>query len=208
MINAIRSDAIPIQLTVGMLFYFQSFNFRVGQHNNQILLAHNFRNQTIGPQLFLRLNSPSKITTLFRCFEALKLPRMSTFRTFKNFAQKEITGNLNSFFTKQFTKRNVGGNKKQMIFLRVSIHSRFSQKIALKKTTYMNNVLFEIENTRVPILLIGLPERSLFEGNKKLNNLKYENVRSSIGRLRQDIAPKSAPHVQHDYFPSFNQSNH
>ena len=92
-----------------------------------------------------------------------------------------------------------------MIFLRVSIYSRFSQKIALKKTTYMNNVLFEIENTRVPILLIGLPERSLFEGKKKLNNLKYENVTSSIGRLRQDIAPKSVPH---DYFPSFNQSNH
>ena len=33
-----------IQLTVGMLFYFQSFYFRVGQHKNQILLAHKFRN--------------------------------------------------------------------------------------------------------------------------------------------------------------------
>jgi len=32
----------------------------------------------------------------------------------------------------------------------------------------MNNVLFEIENTRVPILLIGLSERSLLEGNRKL----------------------------------------
>ena len=31
---------------------------------------------------------------------------------------------------------------------------------------------------------------------------------SSFGRLRQNIAPKSVPHVQHDCFSSFNQSNH
>ena len=31
-------------------------------------------------------------------------------------------------------------------------------------------------------------------------NLKYEVLRSSFGRLRQKIAPKSVPHVQHDYF--------
>ena len=35
-----------------------------------------------------------------------------------------------------------------------------------------------------------------------------ENFPSSFGRLRQNIAPKSVPHVQHDYFSSFNQSNH
>ena len=39
-------------------------------------------------------------------------------------------------------------------------------------------------------------------------NLKYENFTSSFGRLRQIIATKSVPHVQHDYFSSFNQSNH
>ena len=39
-------------------------------------------------------------------------------------------------------------------------------------------------------------------------NLKYENFTSSFSRLRQNIAPKSVPHVQHDYFSSFNQSNH
>ena len=39
-------------------------------------------------------------------------------------------------------------------------------------------------------------------------NLKFENFTSSFGRLRQKIAPKSVPHVQHDYFSSFNQSNH
>ena len=38
--------------------------------------------------------------------------------------------------------------------------------------------------------------------------LKYENFTSSFSRLRQNIAPKIAPHVQHDYFSSFNQSNH
>ena len=38
-------------------------------------------------------------------------------------------------------------------------------------------------------------------------NLKYENFTSSFGRLRQKFAPKSVPHVQYDYFSSFNQSN-
>ena len=31
---------------------------------------------------------------------------------------------------------------------------------------------------------------------------------SSFGRLRQNISPKSVPHVQHDCFSSFSQSNH
>ena len=35
-----------------------------------------------------------------------------------------------------------------------------------------------------------------------------KNFTSSFVRLRQNIAPKSVPHVQHDYFSSFNQSNH
>ena len=39
-------------------------------------------------------------------------------------------------------------------------------------------------------------------------NLKCENFTSSFGRLRQNIAVKSVPHVQHDCFSSFNQSNH
>ena len=40
------------------------------------------------------------------------------------------------------------------------------------------------------------------------NNLKYEHFTSSFARVRQNFAPKSVPHVQHDYFSSFNQSNH
>ena len=35
-------------------------------------------------------------------------------------------------------------------------------------------------------------------------NIKYENFTSSC----QNITPKSVPHVQQDYFSSFNQSNH
>ena len=33
-----------------------------------------------------------------------------------------------------------------------------------------------------------------------LQNLKSENLRSSFGRLRQKIAPKSVPHVPYNYF--------
>ena len=39
-------------------------------------------------------------------------------------------------------------------------------------------------------------------------NHKYENLTSSFGRLRQNIAAKSVPHGQHGCFSSFNQSNH
>ena len=35
-----------------------------------------------------------------------------------------------------------------------------------------------------------------------------ENFTLSFGRLHQNIASKIVPHVQHDYFPSFNESNH
>ena len=37
-------------------------------------------------------------------------------------------------------------------------------------------------------------------------NFKYKFF-SSFGRLSPKNAPKSVPHVQHDYFSSFNQSN-
>ena len=44
----------------------------------------------------------------------------------------------------------------------------------------MNNFLFEIENTRVPILLIGLSERTLLEGNRKLITVR-EQIELIIG---------------------------
>ena len=51
-------------------------------------------------------------------------------------------------------------------------------------------------------------ERSTAASFRCRQNLKYENFTSSFSRLRQNIATKSVPHVQHDYFSSFNQSNH
>ena len=51
-------------------------------------------------------------------------------------------------------------------------------------------------------------ERSTAASFRCRQNFKYENSTSSFGRLRQNIAPKSVPHVQHDYYSSFNQSNH
>ena len=51
-------------------------------------------------------------------------------------------------------------------------------------------------------------ERFTAASSRCRQNLKYENFTSSFARLRQNIASKSVPHVQHDYFSSFNQSNH
>ena len=51
-------------------------------------------------------------------------------------------------------------------------------------------------------------EKFTSAGLRCRQNLEYENFTLSFGRLRQKITPKSVPHVQHDYFSSFNQSNH
>ena len=51
-------------------------------------------------------------------------------------------------------------------------------------------------------------ERFTAAGLRCRENLKNENFTLLFGRLRQQISPKSVPHVQHDYFPSLNQSNH
>ena len=42
-------------------------------------------------------------------------------------------------------------------------------------------------------------------GSRSRQNLKYENFTSLFERLRQKIAAKSVPHVQHDYVSLFNQ---
>ena len=51
-------------------------------------------------------------------------------------------------------------------------------------------------------------ERFSATSSRCRQNRKYENLTSSFGRLRQNIAPKSVLHLQHDCFSSFNQSNH
>ena len=54
----------------------------------------------------------------------------------------------------------------------------------------MNNGLFEIENTRVPILLIGLSERSLLERNRKLITLRATNFTDHKEYLGKEIKEK------------------
>ena len=51
-------------------------------------------------------------------------------------------------------------------------------------------------------------EKFTAESSPRSQNLKNENFMTSTGRLRQEIAPKSVPDTHHDYFSSFNQSNH
>ena len=53
-------------------------------------------------------------------------------------------------------------------------------------------------------------ERFTAAGSRCRQNHKYENFTSLFARLRQKIAAKSVPHVQHDYFflfILFNQLN-
>ena len=51
-------------------------------------------------------------------------------------------------------------------------------------------------------------ERFTTAGSHCRQKFKNANLASSFGGLRQKIAPKSVPHVQHDYFSSLNQSNY
>ena len=51
-------------------------------------------------------------------------------------------------------------------------------------------------------------ERYDAEGLRSLQNLKYENFYDVVWQTKSKIAPKSVPHVQHDYISTFNQSNH
>jgi len=51
-------------------------------------------------------------------------------------------------------------------------------------------------------------ERFTAVSSRCRQDLKYESFMLSFARLRQNIAPKSVPHMLHHYFSSFNQSNH
>ena len=78
----------------------------------------------------------------------------------------------------------------------------------------MSITLYKIGEPHFPLLgtngfqVKAKSERFTAASSRCRQNLKYENFTSSFGRLRQNIAPKSVPHVQHDYFSSLNQSNH
>ena len=75
-----------------------------------------------GPQLCLRLNGLFKVTTLFRCFEVLKLPRMCTFRTFKNFAQKINYWKLKLLFLEVAYQKECFGREKEKRFFFTNAH--------------------------------------------------------------------------------------
>ena len=68
--------------------------------------------------------------------------------------------------------------------------------------------LHEIGEVSRPFTCIGTSgfhvkaenERFTSASSRCRQNLKYENSTSPFGRLRQKIAPKGVPHVQHDYF--------
>ena len=70
--------------------------------------------------------------------------------------------------------------------------------------------------SKVHFHLLGMTGFHLKTGNERFTaaysycpqNLKYKLFTSSFGGLHQKIAPESVPHMQHDYFSSFNQSNH
>ena len=51
-------------------------------------------------------------------------------------------------------------------------------------------------------------ERFTAAGSRCHRKFKNATLASSFGGLRQKIAPKSVPHVQHDYFSTLNQSNY
>ena len=61
---------------------------------------------------------------------------------------------------------------------------------------------------RCAVEVIIESERFIVVCSRCPENFKFENFTLSFGRLRQRILLKYVPHVQHDYFSSFNQSDH
>ena len=88
--------------------------------------------------------------------------------------------------------------------IKTEVSCDYSMLITLYK---IGGVLFRLLATN-GFRVKAKKERFTAASSRCRQNLKYENFASSFGRLRQNIAPKSVLHVQHDYFSSFNQSNH
>ena len=117
----------------------------------------------------------------------------------RNFQHRKIIGNLRSY----------DGNCKENVTLKLNfalslVSCDYSMLIMLYK---IGELLFRLLGTN-GFHVKAKNERFTATSSRCRQNLKYENFTSSFGRLRQNIAPKSVPHVQHDCFSSFNQSNH
>ena len=110
------------------------------------------------------------------------------------------------------------GKKKAEIFLTspFKMHDKTlsKEKVNLLTSGFVLITLYKIGELHFRLLgTIGFHDKTKSERFTAANsrcrqNLKCENFTSSFGRLRQNIAPKSVPHVQHDCFYLFNQSNH
>ena len=61
--------------------------------------------------------------------------------------------------------------------------------------------------SRSAVEVIIESERFIVVCSSCRENFKFGNFTLSLGRLRQRIVLKCVPHVQHDYFSSFNQSH-
>ena len=78
-------------------------------------------------------------------------------------------------------------------------------KLSLLRLFHVDHV---VHNRRSALLLAwhewfsckGKSEKLTAASFRCRQNLKYENFTSSFARLRQNIAPKSVPHVRHDHF--------
>ena len=105
--------------------------------------------------------------------------------------------------------RSYDGNCKENVSLKLNFAlSQVSCDYSMLITLYkIGGVLFRLLATN-GFRVKAKKERFSVTSSRCCQNLKYENFPSSFGRLRQNIAPKSVLHVQHDYFSSFNQSNH
>ena len=105
--------------------------------------------------------------------------------------------------------RSYDGNCKENVSLKLNFAlSQVSCDYSMLITLYkIGGVLFRLLATN-GFRVKAKKERFTAASSRCRQNLKYENFPSSFGRLRQKIAPKSVLHVQHDYFSSFNQSNH
>ena len=118
-----------------------------------------------------------------------------------------ISGVLGSLRNREFKKLRRQLQRKRRIKIELCVQLR------LLRLFHVDHV---VQNTRTALSLAGTngfyekakSERFTAASFRCRQKLKYENFTSSFSRLRQNIAPKSVPHVQHDYFSSFNQSNH
>ena len=96
--------------------------------------------------------------------------------------------------------RSYDGNCKENVTFKLNFAlSRVSYDYSMLITLYkIGGVHFRLLRTD-GFHLKAKNKRFSHASSRCRQNLKFENFTSLFGRLRQNIAPKSVPHVQHDY---------